>query len=339
MGNFNHKGGVRTSCYAILGLILFISIPGFSHPVSLNWVEIGIEDSILIVRYKILAEDLVYFHRPGHDEYYDYDINILDSLADVHGRLILQNFRISDENGILLDHSIDYVNSTLNGEKVNIMDLMRYEIQYRLEYKMITQDWKKLIIQQTLGTGDIKIPVVTFLSVYNGENTLLENVEVQRDEIMTIYPSGNNPRVNPSKLTSSFFTISESGIRHELTIPVKVFYSLLGVSGSSQITPERINSYFLKRNHIYGNEQKLKPQLSYFKTLENSRNTGFMYMDLFYPSQTYPGEVRVTWTDYNWHFRWFDSRISANDSTFLHTFSRFQPYLQWESSIDVEKKN
>ena len=79
--------------------ILFIGHTAMSHPVSINWINGKIDGDRLTITYKIFAEDLVYFHQPPHDEYYNYDPEILRLLTKKHGQIITQYFRIKDIKG------------------------------------------------------------------------------------------------------------------------------------------------------------------------------------------------------------------------------------------------
>ena len=99
---------------------------------------------------------------------------------------------------------------------------------------------------------------------------------------------------------------------------------------------DQIANYFKSNNLIFGNNIKLNPELQNYKTLKvrivdlSSFNNGFIYLDILYPSQSAINQSKITWSDYNWKFRWFNAEIMGIDSMYSHTFSRFQKEFIWK---------
>ena len=101
--------------------------------------------------------------------------------------------------------------------------------------------------------------------------------------------------------------------------------------------------YIQNHNAVYGNKKKLTPRLKHLKSLEALEEgsltglDGFVYLDIFYPAEKALQHSKITWTDYGWKFRWFQSEIQAIDSSYQHTFSRFQPAFHWKPKVRVVK--
>ena len=149
--------------------------------------------------------------------------------------------------------------------------------------------------------------------------------------------------ISPSELTSSFFTITPTGIRHELTISNAVFQGLMVQPSMGGSRHEQAMDYFQHHNAVFGNHKKLIPQLKHLKALEALEEgslkvrDGFVYLDIFYPSEDPLQQSKITWTDYGWKFRWFKSEVQAIDSAYQHIFSRFQPVFYWKPEIRISR--
>lgn len=309
------------------------------HPVSLSWVSGKIEGNKIAISYKILAEDLIYFHQPAYDENFDFELKTLRLLARKHGDLITKYFRIkSREDQYLKPKLIGINDQSLSGEKVNVMDLMKLDIYYRFEFQLSSSDWDELTFYQNLGSHKVAIPSITFLSFFENGEALLENMELAIERPITVKKGEKQKPIKPSEFTSSYFTFSQAGIRHELTIPSTTFNALLMQSQLSDATlADRMTAYFKLRNPIFNNNSKLTPQLANISSLSNDdKSNGFMYIDIVYPTVEYPENTVVTWDDYNWQFSWFNSSIIAFDSVYKHTFSRFQPTIKINSEIKID---
>ena len=119
----------------LISLFIFFDLVGHAHPVSLNWVDIRIDNELMVVRYRILVEDLIYFYHPKHDGLYNYRTDTLRALAELHGSAIVQNFRIRDDQGQSFQPMAHVANTrSISGESINVMDLMKHEIIYTTEY-------------------------------------------------------------------------------------------------------------------------------------------------------------------------------------------------------------
>ena len=105
-------------------LLILIPLLSKAHPVSLSWAHARISENKITINFKIFAEDLVYFHHPQPDEYYNYDANNLRSLAVRHSELVQKHFFITDKDNNLLKSEIISINDqSLNQEdKINVMD-------------------------------------------------------------------------------------------------------------------------------------------------------------------------------------------------------------------------
>ncbi len=328
---------MKKVCFLITISSLFISSVS-SHPVSLNWVNMKIEQGKISIQYKILVEDLVYFHRPQPDDLYNYSSDTLRSLASKHGGLITNNFKLFDSDQIPLKANLIAINDrSIDSDKINVMDLMRYEIIYYFEYQGLPKDWTNLFIQQKMGKGSIKIPVVTFLSAEENGRVLLEYSELDDNSQFELLRYGRNIIDNPSELTSSYFTATNSGIRHELTIPITILNGLMGQASDNEITDTQLSNYFSVNNKVQVENSVLTPSINEFKSLIINNKNKFIYLDISYSSIMFPDILLIEWMDYSWQFRWLESNIIIEDSVYRHTFSRFQPAFQWSSTLQPEK--
>lgn len=322
--------------------MMCLAISARSHPVSISWITGKMEHNQITISYKIFAEDLIYYHHPEHDENYDYDVDVLKSLAKIHGELILKNFRIKYNQGDFLEAKLVAINDrSLTSGKVNVMNLMKYEITYRIEFHFNTEEWKSLTFTQNLGRHKAGIPSITFLSVFENEVVLIENGELTLEQPITLIKGEERTTLKPSELTSSYFTVSSFGIRHELTIPTETFNTLLLQSQTTDSTfTNNVINYFNIQNAVFNNAKKLTPKLAHITTLTNNDSgSGFTYVDIFYPTIKYPSNLLLTWSDYNWQFKWFNSEIITIDSLYQHTFSRYQPKLIIKPSIKIDKND
>ncbi|MEQ9423516.1 MAG: hypothetical protein RJQ09_03790 [Cyclobacteriaceae bacterium] len=326
--------------YCALSLLPWLSS---AHPVSLTWANARISEDEIQVTFKVLAEDLVYFHHPEPDGFYNYRVDQLQDLAQKHSEVILEYFYITNESVRLPSQLISTTDNWPESSQINVMDLMKYYIQLRLKFKLKDKDWNKLVVHQEFGSHGIGIPSVTFFSAYKNGNTLIENVEVSPGNPLVLRPIQNQEKSNPSELTSSFFTISNAGIRHELTLPATVFNGLVQTGVSNTSSAQLATQYFESTNPIFANGRKLVPRIQLLQSLDKLDEEslvsieGFVYLDIFYPTKGSFNESLISWTDYTWKFRWFESEIMSIDSSYQHTFSRFQQEFRWKSGFNPEK--
>jgi hypothetical protein len=331
--------------YALL-FLLFIPEISRSHPVSLSWARVRVYDDHLKINFKILAEDLVLFHRPEPDSNYNYETNLLRDLSEQHKSMIAENFFVVDEKDNRLATAIVSVDhSSLEEEKIHVMDLMRYAIHYKIRIDLKIKNWEWLEFRQVLGTNGSGIPSITFLSVSGSGRDMVKKAEVTPENPFILRAGAEPQSQDFSELTSSFFTIAEEGIRHEITLPVSVF-SRLNYSPDQKLLPSQTAQlYFSRNNPVFINEQYSAPVLKNMEILsENegpglSEPTGFVYLDIFYPAAGIISDYQLTWEDYTWKFRWFDSEILDIDSTYQFRFSRFQPYFIQDRKLKFEKKD
>ncbi len=314
---------------------MLVSFAGWCHPVSLTWVNVRINGDQITASFKVLAEDLIYFHHLEHDGAYNYAVDTLKSLAQKHSEIIEYYFFMIDEQGERIAFSLASVNThELTGSEIGVMDLMKYSIQYKLTATLKDVNWEKLIFHQKFDDHKIGIPSVTFLSAYSNGDKLVADVELSPGQPFTLYSSNNQPEVNPSRLTSSYFSITPFGIRHELTLPYQEYQVLTG-QAKQGFDEHQTLDYFNHYNPIVNGHTKLIPQLRGFRSLqaeidEQPDPKSLIYLDLYYPSEDITDQVIITWSDYNWQWRWFESTILTIDSTYQHTFSRYQPVFFWE---------
>lgn len=301
---------------------------------SLAWAEVNIDENQLTISFKILAEDLILFHNPDRDEFYNYEGRELLEAVELHKTLLLSTFYISDDNGKTLKGTVLGTNaSALQVPEINVMNLMRHEVIYQLVFKHNTPTWEQFHFHNKRGTAN-GIPSVIFLTAFYKGQKLVSNAEITSERSFTLKAVGKNTSENPSELTSSYVSVDLAGLRHELTIPMKTFLSF---TGKTEVSPENVLDYFKKKNFVFYDEKQLDPRLSFLKKLEESTNeNSLIYIDLFYPSNAEPTSILMNWSDYNWRFRWFNSKIAAGDSTFTHVFSRFQKDWKWKK---LEKKD
>lgn len=323
----------------MLSFICLATVNGSAHPVSLNWVKMKIAGGKVAIQYKMLAEDLVYFYKPDHDGYYNYDAETLQALSKKHGQLIAEHFDIIGEDGVSLSSSLLSIDDkNLPDDQVNLMDLMKYEIIYYLSYHKVTDDWEKLYIDQKIGKATIKIPIVTFLEVEADGQLILESSQLADDSQFELLRYGNNDIVNPSELTDSHFMATNSGVRHELTIPAGLLNRLMGNTVANEITAQQAKAYFSRFNKVSVGGITVTPAVQSIMTLNTDGKRSYVYLDLYYASNDYPNNLNISWADFNWGFRWLDARISIADTTYQHTFSRFQPNFRWVADPMLELK-
>lgn len=326
--------------YLLVGFFLFFSIESVkSHPVSISWINAKIEQKKISITYKILAEDLIYYYNPSHDENYDYEVELLKSLAYQYADFILNHLSININNGDFLNPKLININNfSSTSETINVMDMMKYEITYRIEYSFGSTQWDKLTFFKNSGNVKATVPSITFLSVFETNISLVENWELDYEQPLILVKGESPPSLKSSELTSSFFTVSSLGIRHELTIPKSTINTLLlqsQIKGTN--ISESVLSYLKLKNHIYNIDTKLIPQLSQIQSLTNNKTeNGFVYIDIIYPTKGYPNNVLLTWSDYSWKFKWFNSEIITIDSSYTHTFSRFQPQLRIKTDNKID---
>ncbi|CAN0460545.1 unnamed protein product, partial [Ectocarpus fasciculatus] len=104
-------------------------------------------------------------------------------------------------------------------------------------------------------------------------------------------------------------------------------------------------AYFGGHNPVAADGFSLTPALQHFTSLQSVDDgllqpESLVYLDLYYPVEQSATAVAITWSDYNWQWRWFDSTILTLDSTYQHTFSRYQPTFFWERkglAVDLRK--
>ncbi len=329
----------------LIGLLLLLPWVGRTHPVSLTWANVRINGTQVSVNFKVLVEDLIYFHHPEHDGYYQYNTDTLKTLSDVHGEIIEDYFHFTDAEGELISLTMRAIDANeLTGEKIAAMDLMKYSIRYQLTATLPNADWDQLTFHQEFDQHEIGIRSVTFLTAFNNGDKLVNDVEVSPDQPFTLLASGQEHLINPSHLTSSYFSITPLGIRHELTLPYEQYVLLTGRSADAFDEVGTL-AYFGSHNTVAANDLELTPELRHFTSLQSLdegllQSQSLVYLDLYYPIEQSADMVSITWSDYNWQWRWFDSTIMTMDSIYQHTFSRYQPTFFWErkgTAVDLKK--
>lgn len=320
-------------------LLIGLSDTSLAHPVSINWVNATIEGERIAVKYRILCEDLVNFYRPACDEYFNYETNELKKLGVEHGRLIQEQFQILQNNQVLKSKLVSVNDNSLPSTQVGVMDLMKYPIVYHLVFELNDEHWESLTFDQKLGEYKSGLPTITFFSLFDDGEILVDQRELD-SEPLVLARGEKVSNKSDSELTSSYFSLSSEGVRHELTIPRTTFTSLLvqsEISGDDFV--DNVIKYFNTRNNVYNDGNKLSPQLAHFSMLTNDDSgSGLIYMDIKYPMVKNPDDLKLTWNDFNWKFKWFDSKIYTLDSLYLHTFSRFQKEIMIKSSLTENKE-
>jgi hypothetical protein len=276
------------------------------------------------------------YHHPRHDGLYNYPTSDLISLLPNHLELLLENFFITGEDGNSLPISIRQTNKEqLDTEHIALMDLMKYSVTFVLHVP-IDPDWKELTFHQEIATHEAGIPAVSIISVYRDGQSLIENYEISEGNPLKLYPYGNVQETDPSKLTSSYYTITPSGTRHELTIPASVLLEMMQIRNfpDTDAIPE-IQQYFTRHNPILANYERLVPSVSHMIYLDD-KNSSMIYLDLCYPSEAPLDSVRINWEDFTWKFKWMESEIYTIDQVYRHTFSRYQPSFIWRSKTPID---
>jgi hypothetical protein len=129
------------------------------------------------------------------------------------------------------------------------------------------------------------------------------------------------------------------GVYHELTLPSESLMSLMGVSKREEINNTSIETYLRSsQNRVIADDGDLKVicmDYILMTDLENSK----VYMNLYYSYLKLPERVELTWRDYDWNLRWFDSQIKTMKSTIFHRFTRYQPSILLEGVYEIKKKD
>jgi hypothetical protein len=328
MGNHYYQSDEAMRFYLVLFLQLLTIITS-AHPVSLNWVNARVDQKEITLTYKLLAEDLVLFYGNKNLPHH-LTSNYLNQLLEGHAREVLNHFKVTKNEEIALKGKVVYTDgSSLKSDHIHADELMKYELYIHLKYEFQAEGWESLTFQQNLNQLKNAIPVVTFLTIFDtqGQQTLAENYELKPESPVTIRKGNPIKQLSASQSTTSHYSITDVGVRHELTMESSTFKSLLLDSGEVDHThPDHILSYFHHHHHVHHEGQKVLPELSFTKSLiNNSTGDGLIYIDLLYPIRTYTDSLKLTWDDYNWKLRWFDTQIQTGDTTLHHRFTRFQP--------------
>ena len=323
-------------------LVLVIACLGYNtvmaHPVSISWVNGRISDSQIVINYRILAEDLALYYQPSHNDHFDYSIKELQKLALSHMAFFEQFFVINvDGNSARLTKSKLVGNTLPDREFVNVMDLMKYEVLYQFIYE-INPDWKSLSFRHRFQEIKNDLPTVCYLNLNDKQLALVENQEITSEPLVV---HRNNPvkPTNPSLQTSSFFTMGLEGVYHEFTLPSESLMSLMGISNREDINNISIEKYLRSsQNGVIADDGDLKVICTEYILLTNMENSK-VYMNLYYPYLKLPGRVELTWRDYDWNLRWFDSQIKTMKSSILHRFTRYQPTILFEGVHEIKKED
>ncbi|MFY0628482.1 MAG: hypothetical protein JXR07_19450 [Reichenbachiella sp.] len=309
-----------------------------AHPVSISWVNGRISETQLVLSYRILAEDLTFYYKPSINEAYDYSVTELKSLAMHHRSFFEQNFiPNADGQKIVLKDSKVIGNSLPDALMINIMDLMKYEVTYQVTYN-IDSNWKFLSFRQRFLEVKDDLPTVCYLTLNDGPIVLVENQEITSEPFVVFRDSPVKP-LNPSMQTSSYFTTNMKGIYHELTIPFESLIAIMGIPIQSEINPITIDRFLQNsQNQVVADGENLKVKCSDFILLTKKKNS-MVYLNLFYPFVKLPKKMELTWADYNWNLRWFDSQIKTMNSNINHRFTRYQPTISLNESSSFEKKD
>jgi len=325
-------------------LILWLAFntPALSHPVSLSWALVLIKENHIQVSLKILAEDLYYFHHLQPDPNFDFQSDELIKAAQDHVELIRKSFYLTLEDGEYLELGQIQVNlnSLEENEIINAMDLMKHEIVYSFKFPIETVNINSVTFHQDLDRRGAGIPAVTFLTAYRESINLVSNQEVSSDRPFLLNLTKPTQTYNLRDLTSSYFTIGESGVRHEITVPFRLLKSLIQPSLYPRKTlQQQVRQYFTRTNPIVSNYNLLMPQVSYMRMLvedpEQANNDPLVYIDLYYPGVTSDGPTTITWEDYPWTILWFPSEIQAIDGVHRHRFSRYSPTFKWQPQLKM----
>jgi hypothetical protein len=344
MGNSYNQGRAKMK-KIILGIVLLVPLIARAHPVSISWANARISDGKIAITFTIFAEDLILFHHVEPDDLYNYESNTLRSLAKDHAFLIEKYFFIDNENANRLPNRVISVNTnSLDIEQINVMDLMKYKIHYQLVFDLEPVQWEKLVFHQEFKSAKSGIPAITFLSVFKDGVQLVDKSEVSPGSPFVLYREHNESERNPSELTSSYFTITPRGIRHELTIPGDVFRTMSYKPLSEESPYDNSSAYFEKNNPVVINNEKVTPELLLIQTFDSESGDvkypegGFVYLDLFYPFKDPINSATIHWLDFSWKFRWFNSKIYSLNGVHHHTFSRFQPEFFWKLKLKTNVK-
>ena len=323
---------------AVIGLFL-VYVESAAHPVSLSWARGSIEDDKITLSFKILAEDLVLFHKLEHNGNFDFSVDKLRTATTDHSDVVLNYFYVEEEQGHRLSTNLLHIDdSELTSEWINVMDLMKHAIIYQLEIELPHSEWELLTFYQEFSSHRKGVPAVTFLTLFKEGKAMLRDQEVSPGNPFLITPTGSGPTREPSRLSSSYFSMTEAGITHELTIPAETLQRLM-YSPQIPSFQETIHKYFSSYNPIWINDTRVTPELVHLNVLthsnEEAKLEGLVYINLFYPIEEPLFSSRLTWEEYTWKFRWLQSIILAPDGTYKHTFSRYQPRFVWKRQMNV----
>jgi hypothetical protein len=129
------------------------------------------------------------------------------------------------------------------------------------------------------------------------------------------------------------------GVYHELTLPSESLMSLMGVSKREDINNISIETYlWSSQNKVIADDVDLKVICMDYILLTDLENSK-VYMNLYYQYLKLPERIELTWKDYDWNLRWFDSQIKTIKSSISYRFTRYQPSILLEGVYEIKKKD
>ncbi|MFT6866252.1 MAG: hypothetical protein ACJA08_001081 [Cyclobacteriaceae bacterium] len=307
------------------------------HPVSISWLSADLRDERVVVKVKINAEDLLYFHDIHHHSVQEIPVGTLKSYAKAHETIILKAFMLADQAGPLQPQITSTNFQSLESTTtIHVMDLLKYPLYYTLEFPLNETSTLISFTQNLIG-----VPAVSFLSVYKNGNTLVENIELSKSKPFIM--SRDALSIGSSREEAfmvSYFTLSDTRLTHELTLPWQLLRSFVAVDSVAQLA--LMEKFIGESSVIVVDGLEISPVVSSVTLLNDKQDLSersLINIQISYPLNDIPKNVSLTWDNFNWRMRWFESVIDAFGEEQKHKFSRFQPQIDVERKLDLTEEN
>jgi hypothetical protein len=307
----------------------------FPHPVSISWVSADLQDERVILKIKINAEDLLYFHELHHHSVREVPVETLKTYAKAHESIIQKAFLLADQQGQLQSRitSTNFQSLEKTGG-IHVMDLLKFPLYYTLEFPL-KETSKLLTFTQNL-TG---VPAISFLSVSKNGNPLVERVELSKSKPFTMNREALSIGSSSEEaFMVSYFTLSDTRVIHELTLPWRLLRSFIDIDSEDQIA--LIKSFINESSAIEVNDLEITPIISSVTLLNDQQGLNersLVNIQITYELKDMPKNVTLGWDNFNWRMRWFESVIDAFGEEKKHKFSRFQPEVEVERKVEIKR--
>ncbi|HNR72578.1 MAG: hypothetical protein UZ12_BCD005000692 [Bacteroidetes bacterium OLB12] len=311
-----------------------------SHPYSITWVTADIQDSKILFSVKVQSEDLLYFHSIPYDSLFTVSKEKLLEAADKHKEVIQSGFQILDEDKIpLYGTLIGYNFSSLETKReYTLMELMKYPLYFNLEFELPDKTELLTFMQMLTSAG---IPSVSLLQVVAQKNLIIQNHELSNSQPLTISRHALHIGTQAeSTFMVSYISLTDTKINHEVTISYALLKSFITVNEQTIDSLRVYRAFFANNSTVEINDHTIEPVLTSLTIQNNTedRLNDFSLINIHaeYAIKSIPGDIAISWNNFNWKVRWFKSFIDRFGVSDEHTFSRFRPIYQVTRKIEIK---